>query len=693
MKAPVEGKGERPARHAAARPGRQTYLRRRAVVALGVVAGATAVFLVTRPDASASRRQSAPGAASPSAKAAPGEVKNPREVASLAPPAAEAGLLPWQLQAPVSREVVLPTSVAGRVLLVGGVTANGSTSNGVFYLDTATGALAELPNLPVATHDAAGAAIGSRYVVVGGGSSAPAATVQTLSPGAGTTTQAVLSAARADASGVSVGNTAYVVGGYDGPAMDAEVLSTTNGTTFQQVATLPVPVRYAAVAAVGGNIYVFGGESLSGAPVGAVQEVEPSLHSARVVADLPVALGGASAAAFGGAVYVAGGVNASGQPQAAVYAFDPATGRVLRAGQLRVPVAYAGAAVSGGRMWVVGGQLDGGAGTADVQVVNPDRAFGTAGVPGAGSPYYGYDLLVADRGNDRLLVLSDTGQVIWHYPSATAPPPPGGFYFPDDAFFARHGTEIISNQEENETIVEIAYPSGKVLWQYGHPHQPGYAPGYLDNPDDAYLLRDGDISVADPVNCRVLVIDPATKKVLDQIGTPRVCVHQPPKYLGSPNGDTPLADGDLLVSEINGSWVDEYTTTGHLVWTVQLPSVAYPSDPQPLGPNRYLVADYTDPGAFVEFDQAGKILYRYGPSSGPGMLNDPSLVEQLPSGVLMANDDHNDRMVAIDPTTGALVWQYGVDGAPGTAPGYLYKPDGFDILGPGGTTPTHTATG
>jgi outer membrane protein assembly factor BamB len=290
-------------------------------------------------------------------------------------------------------------------------------------------------------------------------------------------------------------------------------------------------------------------------------------------------------------------------------------------------------------------------------------------------------------------VLSDTGAITWRYPSAGKPAPPGGFYFPDDAFFIRHGTAIISNQEENETIVEIAYPSGKLLWQYGHPRQPGYAPGYLDNPDDAYLLKDGDISVADPVNCRVLVIDPATKKVLHQIGTPRVCEHKPPVYLGSPNGDTPLADGNLLVSEINGSWIDEYTTTGHLVWTVQLPSISYPSDPQPLGPDRYLVADYTDPGAFVEFNRAGTILYRYAPTSGTGMLNMPSLVEQLPSGVLMANDDHNDRMMAIDPATGALVWQYGHDGVPGTAPGYLYKPDGFDILAPGGVTPTHTATG
>jgi hypothetical protein len=49
--------------------------------------------------------------------------------------------------------------------------------------------------------------------------------------------------------------------------------------------------------------------------------------------------------------------------------------------------------------------------------------------------------------------------------------------------------------------------------------------------------------------------------------------------------------------------------------------------------------------------------------------------------------------VAIDPSTKALVWQYGVTGHPGTAPGLLNTPDGFDLLARGGATPTHPTTG
>ncbi|MEA2590845.1 MAG: hypothetical protein QOD62_676, partial [Actinomycetota bacterium] len=73
-------------------------------------------------------------------------------------------------------------------------------------------------------------------------------------------------------------------------------------------------------------------------------------------------------------------------------------------------------------------------------------------------------LLIADRGNNRLLLVNAAKQVLWTYPSPTAAAPPGGFYFPDDAFFVHHGTAIVSNQEENHTVVQIAFPTGTVDW-------------------------------------------------------------------------------------------------------------------------------------------------------------------------------------------------------------------------------------
>jgi outer membrane protein assembly factor BamB len=643
-------------------------------------------------------------------------------------PAAESGLLPWHMSAPLSREVVTPGS-PGQLVVLGGLTAGDTSTNRVYAVSTATGAAHRIGALPVAVHDAAVAVSGQRALIFGGGSSASAGTVQSfpLAGGGAATEVGNLPAPRSDAEAVTIGATTYIVGGFDGSRPDPSVVATTDGRTYRTIVTLPVPVRYAAVAAVGGRIYSFGGEAITGphagTPVSVIQAVDPARRTASIVGNLPEALAGAAAVTVDGELFVAGGESPAGAAQPAVpgmgatqltgqpianagtegppstptrtvstiWAYDPASGRLLAAGRLQVPVSHAGVVADGSMAWIVGGESNG-ARVSSVQMIRPDLAFGIAGLPGAGSPYFGDKLLVADRGNNRLLLLDAAMNVVWKYPSPSAPGDPLQFYYPDDAFFTNHGTAIISNQEQNETIVKIAYPSGKIIWSYGHPKHPGTAQGYLHEPDDAYLLKNGQITVADAVNCRVLVIN-ENHTVAHQIGTDGECFHNPPASMGSPNGDTPLTDGNLLISEINGSWVSEYTPAGKLVWTVHLSVVGYPSDPQQVGPDTYLLADYSSPGQVVEFDRHGKILYRYDQASGPGRLNQPSLAEMLPSGVIMANDDHNDRMVAIDSSTGALVWQYGITGKPGTGPGQLNIPDGFDLLLPDGSTPTHPATG
>jgi hypothetical protein len=300
-------------------------------------------------------------------------------------------------------------------------------------------------------------------------------------------------------------------------------------------------------------------------------------------------------------------------------------------------------------------------------------------------PVFSGRMLIADRGNDRLLVIDATGRITWEFPSSSLPSP-GRFYFPDDAFFTGHGRGIIVNQEENHVVERLAYPSGRLTWIYGHPGTAGARDGYLDQPDDAYLVGGGNVMVADAANCRILVISRA-KRIVRQIGHTGVCIHAP-GYLAYPNGDTPLRDGNILVSEINGSFVDEITPDGRELWSVHVP-LPYPSDPQQIGPDRYLVASYARPGGLVEFTRSGRILWVYRQRSGAGMLDHPSLAEMLPGGTICVTDDYRARVVLIDPRTKKIVWQYGHTDHPGRGPGYLSMPDGFDLLAPNGSTPTH----
>jgi hypothetical protein len=309
-----------------------------------------------------------------------------------APLAVEAGLLPSRLGAPVSREVVAPTS-SGALLVVGGLEPNGSSTSGVFSLSVPGGTATTLPGLPVGLHDAAAAPLGNRLLIFGGGDPVATDLTQSLSL-ASPTSPAVplghLPQPRADAAAVTIGLTTYVVGGYTGSAPDASVLATSDGVDFRVVATLPVPVRYPAVAALAGKIYVLGGEAITGQnagqPVNVVQVVDPVQGQVTMGSPMPVALDGAAAGVAGGTLYVAGGVTAPGDPTAAVWAFDPTSGRLLQAGHLPVAVANAGATVVGSRLWLVGGETAGGTPVADVQMIEPNLTFGIAGSPGAGSP-------------------------------------------------------------------------------------------------------------------------------------------------------------------------------------------------------------------------------------------------------------------------------------------------------------------
>lgn len=249
---------------------------------------------------------------------------------------------------------------AGGLLLAGGLTAQGTSTDAVTSLDPVTGGTRPAGHLAAATHDAAGAILGGRTYLFGGGTVASVPIVQAFAAGtaAGAAAEGTvvghLPAARSDASGVTAGSVAYVIGGYDGTSWDPGVLATRDGQHFRVVARLPVPVRYAAVAAGAGQIWVFGGQAPSGA-TSAIQRIDPATGQATVVGHLLAPLQGAAAIVLDGQVYLAGGV-AAGTTSPMVYRFDPATSSVSVVGQLPVPVAYAAEAVVNGVGYLVGGE-------------------------------------------------------------------------------------------------------------------------------------------------------------------------------------------------------------------------------------------------------------------------------------------------------------------------------------------------
>lgn len=290
---------------------------------------------------------------------------------------------PWHLGAPVSRAVALPD---GHDLLVLGGLATGDVSTpDIWQIDPSTGATTKLGSLPTAVHDAAGAFLGGRALVFGGGSSSTVGTVQAFSPGSGGAADVgSLPAPRSDVSAAVSDGRAYVLGGFDGSALVPDVLATSDGTHFTRVGTLVQPVRYGAAAALGGQIYVVGGElgttESATTPTTDVQRFDPRTGTTTVIGHLPVALGHASAVAIDGQLFALGGRTATG-PSAAIYRIDPRTGKVTTAGTLPSPRSDAAVAEVGDRAYLVGGETTGPTAPLDtVLVASLDESHG-AGPP------------------------------------------------------------------------------------------------------------------------------------------------------------------------------------------------------------------------------------------------------------------------------------------------------------------------
>jgi hypothetical protein len=284
----------------------------------------------------------------------------------------------------------------------------------------------------------------------------------------------------------------------------------------------------------------------------------------------------------------------------------------------------------------------------------------------------GYDVLIADRGNNRLLIVSPDKEILWQYDFVGLPPASGA----DDAFFADGGKRVIVNLEHQQVIQVIEIDSKKVVWEYGHLGKRGREDGYLDFPDDAYKLPDGNVIVADIRNCRILEIAP-DKRIVRQAGVTGRCGAEAPLF-ASPNGDTPLPNGHLLVSTIRDHALIELDENWNRVLRLVLP-LRYPSDPQLTKAGNFLVCAYDRPGKIIEIDRAGNVLWSYDAKNAGG-LNRPSLAMELPNGNVLATDDLNHRVIAVDKASQAILWQYGVTGRRGTKPGYLHIPDGLDII-------------
>ena len=159
-------------------------------------------------------------------------------------------------------------------------------------------------------------------------------------------------------------------------------------------------------------------------------------------------------------------------------------------------------------------------------------------VPSWGKPLP-YPIIIADRRNNRLIEVTPDKRIVWELPSPDMVLYRGN----EDVSFSPDGKLLAVSEEDNYDIHIVDYEKRAVVWTYGVPDHKGYTAPYLNYPDDAHILEDGNFLTADIRNCRVLIIDPRTNKIVTEWGkagnNSKNCKHDPPRYLNYPNGVTP----------------------------------------------------------------------------------------------------------------------------------------------------------
>ncbi len=283
------------------------------------------------------------------------------------------------------------------------------------------------------------------------------------------------------------------------------------------------------------------------------------------------------------------------------------------------------------------------------------------------------NIIIADRGNNRVIEVTPDKRIVWEYHFPSRLPKHGA----DDAFFSPDGKQIVMSLGLDNHITVVDTETKQITWSYGR-GMPSAEYDQTYTPDDAYLLPDGNISVAEINNCRIAVYSP-DKQLVKSYGVANQC-KTAPGFLNYPNGATPLPGGGFLITEIKGARISEIDRDGNEQWAVAS-GLGYPSDAQPTSRGTFIVADYVKYGTIVEMDHSGAILWQFGPfddTTSNKRLRWPSIAAELPTGYVIATDDFNHRVIVIDKDTKEIVWQYGVTGRKGDLPGYLDIPDGLD---------------
>jgi N-acetylneuraminic acid mutarotase len=258
---------------------------------------------------------------------------------------------------PVPRSEVASAVLHGRIVVLGGFLADGTSSPRVDRYDPASGRWSRLHDLPLGVNHPLAAADGGRLYLVGGyAGGQPVRGAYVLEPNGSWRALPRLPEPRAAGGAAVVGGRLYVVGGVVARgklARDTLVYDRATGRWARIDG--PTPREHLGVAALGGRIYAVGGRSAGfDTNLDLVEELRPASGEWHELPPVPDRRGGTSLAATRGQLVSVGGEEPSGTI-AEVYAYAPAEDRWRRLADLPTPRHGLAVEAVGGRVFAIGG--------------------------------------------------------------------------------------------------------------------------------------------------------------------------------------------------------------------------------------------------------------------------------------------------------------------------------------------------
>jgi hypothetical protein len=259
-----------------------------------------------------------------------------------------------QARLPLPAQRAAVTIRAGRLIVLGGLNAQGVSTDTVTAVPLTGGRARQLAALPGPVHDAAVAVAGRTVTMFGGGKIEGTAAIVQVAPG---TPRNVgrLPQPLSDAGAAEIGGSDYVAGGWDGRTLNMSIYRYVPGRSPRIVGQLQQGVRYPAIAALDGKLLIAGGETADGAVTATISAFDPATGKSSRVGRLPYPVSHAAGAVLGRRLYVLGGLRA-GHPIATILSWFRGRRRARRAGRLPEPLSDLAAASTSGAIVIAGGE-------------------------------------------------------------------------------------------------------------------------------------------------------------------------------------------------------------------------------------------------------------------------------------------------------------------------------------------------